>query len=125
MCPLAAVHVPAEAPQLSCFNGKEPFGPLRSFSALLTVPAGRFLELSFFSAKEPLGHLRSFSALLEVPAGRSSCASGRSSAHSFHWQRALLSPKVLLLARKKGALITTENDIRWSKGSCSIITRLD
>ena len=60
--------MPAEAPQLSCFNGKEPFGPLRSFSALLTVPAGRFSELLFFNAKEPLGHLRSFSALLEVPA---------------------------------------------------------
>ena len=61
--------MPAEAPQLSCFNGKEPFGPLRSFSALL-----------------------------KVPAGRRSCASGSSAAFMFQWQRALWSPKILLCA---------------------------
>ena len=50
--------MPAEAPQLSLFNGKEPFG-----------------------------HLTSFSALLKVPAARRSCASGSSAALTFQWQR--------------------------------------
>ena len=44
-------------------------------------------KLSFFNGKEPFGHLTSFSALLKVPAARRSCASGSSAALTFQWQR--------------------------------------
>ena len=65
-CQLAAAHVPAEAPLLSFSNGKEPFGRLTSFSALL-----------------------------KVPAGCRSCASGSSTALTFQWQRALWFSNIL------------------------------
>ena len=96
-------------------DGKEPLGHLRSFSALLKVPAGRrscasgISELSLFNGKEPFGHLRSFSAVLKVPLAAVHVPAEATQLPFFQWQKALWSPSIFLFAAERA---------RWAPLMC-------